>query len=220
MFKGILAFIPRHISNKTVLGFMEFLRRIAHISRRKIRDHYKKNEMFFAANGIEGFIENQKELKDVSFGKKNLAFSGCEIIAVYNALINLGGAADYPLPKLISGFEKDGMIFGGRFGTSPKALVDFFLKNGYKCDFTRDESEIRRIEPLYDTFILTIYNDKDNIKRQIHTINVNKEMSGLIAHNVYGNGVPIGPFPSFEVLLDSINKGKSKMICIMGIGKA
>lgn len=219
MFKGFLAFIPRHVSNKTVLGFMEFLRRIAHISKRKIRDHYKKNEEFFAANGIEGFIENQKDLKDVSFGKKNLAFSGCEIIAAYNALVRLGGISGFSLPRLISEFEKDGMIFGGRFGTSPKALLDFFSKNGYKCDFVRNESEIRRIEPLYDTFILTIYNDKDNIKRQIHTINVNREMSGLIAHNVYGNGVPMGPFPSVEVLLGSINKGRSKLICIFGIGE-
>lgn len=219
MFKGFLAFIPRHVSNKTVLGFMEFLRRIAHISKRKIRDHYKKNEEYFSSNTAEGFIENQKDLKEVLFGKKNLAFSGCEIIAVYNALLNLGRVSDYSLPKLISGFEKDGMIFGGRFGTSPKALLDFFLKNGYKCDFSRNESEIRRIEPLYDTFILTIYNDKDNIKRQIHTINVNREMSGLIAHNVYGNGAPMGPFPSVEVMLGSINKGRSKLICIFGIGE-
>lgn len=219
MFKGFLAFIPRHVSNKTVLGFMEFLRRIAHISKRKIRDHYKKNEEFFAANGIQGFVENQKDLKDVFFGKKNLAFSGCEIIAAYNALVRLGGISGFSLPKLISEFEKDGMIFGGRFGTSPKALLDFFSKNGYKCDFVRNESEIRRIEPLYDTFILTIYNDKDNIKRQIHTINVNREMSGLIAHNVYGNGAPMGPFPSVEVMLGSINKGQSKLICIFGIGE-
>ena len=170
MRERILAFIPKHISNKTILGFMEFLRRIAHISKRKTRDHLKKNEAIFQSNGTEGFIENQKDLKDVSFGKKNLAFSGCEIIAAYNALVKLGGVSNFSLPKLISEFEKDGMVFGGRFGTSPVAILQFFLKNGYKCDFAHDESAIRRIESQYDTFIVTVYNDRDNIKRQIHTI--------------------------------------------------
>ncbi|MBO4809712.1 MAG: hypothetical protein J5537_11790 [Lachnospiraceae bacterium] len=219
MRERILAFIPKHISNKTILGFMEFLRRIAHISKRKIRDHLKKNEAIFQSNGTEGFIENQNDLKDVSYGKKNLAFSGCEIIAAYNALVKLGGVSNFSLPKLISEFEKDGMVFGGRFGTSPVAILHFFLKNGYKCDFAHEESAIRRIESKYDSFIVTIYNDRNNIKRQIHTININREMSGLVAHNVYGNGAPMGPFPSFEVLLGSINQGKSKMICIFGIGK-
>ena len=60
------------------------------------------------------------------YGKKQFNECGCEIIATFNALKDLNYNNDFSLPLLIDYFEKDGIVLNGNFGTSPKAIENFF----------------------------------------------------------------------------------------------
>ena len=54
-----------------------------------------------------------------------MADSGCGIIATYNAIYSLTRDENINFPKMIEAFEKDGIIFGGFFGTSPHSIEKY-----------------------------------------------------------------------------------------------
>ena len=221
----LLAFIPKHVSERTVLRFFEFLRKTA-IKRNKRTERNLRHNEDAITKYIEeiknsgGFIEGQKSLTDLRYGRKSLDYCGCEIIALYNALVSLKAKGRESLPKLIAAFEKDGMVLSGKFGTSPRAIYDYLKKKGFDCTFfLGNRFDLKSLEEECDTYILTVFNDRNNIKKQVHTIAVSKDEDGFIAHNVYGNGVAQGPFANAEDMLGKINKGRSKIICAIGIKK-
>lgn len=220
----LLRFIPFHVKNKTVLGFFEFLRHLQGKHKRRAEKHlwscenvYKK--LLDSAVLTKGFIENQNALGDMPYGKRDMAYSGCEIIAAYNALICLEGKSDITFPKLINRFEKNGMVLSGKFGTSPKAVLKFFEDCGFKTGLCLKESEFEVFALGYDTLILTLYNDRFNIKKQVHTVNIEIKDKNFIAHNVYGDGTVIGPLPTLSNVIKAINGGRAKGIALIGIGE-
>ena len=114
-------------------------------------------------------------------------------------------------------FEKDGMALNGKFGTSPKALRDFLKSNGFTAAFTAKEADFSAFAAKYPSFIFTMYNDRNDIRKEIHTIHISKKGSMFTAHNVYCNGKVVGPFTSFDELIQNINGGKAKGISLIGI---
>lgn len=215
------AFIPQHIQNKTVIGFFEFFRKVRKIFGKalsRITQNAIINREYFSSHG-SGLIENQNAYSDMKFGRTTIRYAGCEIIAAYNALLSLGEGADTDFVSLISEFEKDGMIFGGLFGTSPKAIFDYFIKRGFEAAFTVNESEFEAFSEKYDTLILTMYNNSRNIMEKVHTISITKTDELFTAHNTYGNGITIGPYASLSTLLGYICGGNAKGISLIGIQK-
>ena len=89
---GASAFIPRYISNKLVLACLEFLRFCHRVAGRNGYGSTANNIEVIKKNHSErirknhGFIEDQDRYRDVSLGLTNMAYAGCEIIALYNAL--------------------------------------------------------------------------------------------------------------------------------------
>lgn len=218
----ICELIPK-INNKTMIFFMEILRKV---HRKRKYNSYEENRHYFDVhlksiieNG--GFIEDQNSYSDIKYGKYSIKYSGCEIIAAYNALISIKEefGREFSFPGLISEFEKDGCMLSGKFGTSPKAIYDFFRKEGYNPKFSTKEKEFELIAKEYDSLIFTFYNDRKDIRKEIHTINVTKFSGKFFAHNVYCNGLVLGPFESMGMLLDNINGGKAKGISLIGIIK-
>lgn len=217
------SFIPEKISNKTVVGFLEFFRRTGrrfHIAwRYSDRKAAKRREHITEDAGINTgrLIEDQNRFKMISYGKSDMAYAGCEIIAVFNALSYLGISSD--LTDLISHFEHDGMVFGGRFGTSPFAMKDCLESMGLHVRSSLDRSEFDRIAEDSDVSLLMFYNNRRNIFSKVHTVCLTHDERGLYAHNVYGNGSIIGPAASVSDLFSKINDGFSKGIVIIGVSK-
>lgn len=168
--------------------------------------HYEKNCFLLDNEYTPGsFIENQANWGEILFGISlkelgipkdvvnadfgNMAYSGCEIIAVANALTNMGDSlSKEEMANLISHFERDGMALDGIIGTSPKALNDYFISNGYKTEYTTSNkvADINHIGNDYDTVVVTAYNDKDNIMGEIHTVCITKNSDGsFTVHNGY-----------------------------------
>lgn len=232
--KFIYSFIPQHIPNRVVLNFLDVLRTFSHIfmSRKKIESNFRHNQAKLAKSNeyvAEGeYIENQAQWRNVAFGagkKSDMAYSGCEIIAVYNALLALKATmSKNTMPQLISYFEKKGSVLLGSFGTSPKALYRYFSDNHYAvemCDKS-DPGIINALGGKYTVFLVSFYNDKYNIKNMIHTVCITKnELGQYTAHNAYttdknGKFTHTAEHDTLSQMTDSLGINP-KVICIIGI---
>ena len=220
----IYSFIPCKISNKTVLSTYEYMRKIQKIVHGNYKDNYEYNKTNYKKHHAKikasyGFIEIQRDLFDLKYGSTTVAYAGCEVIAVYNAIVAMETKPQITFTELIRAFEKDGMVFGGRFGTSPRALRDYLNKAGYETTFSDDVLNFDRIATDSKCSILTIYNDGKDIRKMIHTITLSKQDNKYVAHNVYCNGKPLGPYKSVSEFINSVNNKRAKGIYIIGINK-
>ena len=218
----IYAFIPRHIKNKTIVKTFELLRKLQKLFRRNYSTHIAGNEEAFVTHLDEikrcgGYIENQNSYRDMLFGKTTMQYSGCEIFATYNAIHSLMDRHIMSLAQMIAVFEKDGMVLSGKFGTAPKAVRDFLEKHGFQTEFVTDETLFEDVAKRCKSLILTMYNDRNDIRGEVHTIHISKEKQQYTGHNVYCDGRVVGPCDSIKELLSRINGGKAKGIALIGI---
>ena len=223
-------FIPNRISNRTVLRILDSMRKIQKrfhiawgVSKKNINKNRIATDRLLGSfgegkrpdpDGI-GLLEKQNSYGDIAYGRSDMAYAGCEIIAVYNALLSLGRRAD--LQELIRDFEQDGMVLSGRFGTAPLAIRDHLVRRGMKVRTTLDPEEYDELAADSDVSILTLYNDSRSIFQKIHTICITHGDRGYTAHNTYGDGMLIGPYPSISELVSHINGGYAKGIVMFGI---
>lgn len=201
--------------------------RLSFFSKRKYIDqNYDKNLLAIEhhLDKIEkdkGFIENQKLYNDMYYGVTTMAETGCEVIAVYNALValllNESGSAGAPsLPKLISIFENSGIMMAGQFGTGPKAIVDFFRKRGIEVRIAYDQSRYGIISRERAASIIMIFNNKDRLHDAIHTMCITRDRDYLVLHNLKDRPVRFSSMK--ELIAKSGVKGKAQGIMIVGIG--
>ena len=226
----IAAFIPNKISSKTVAGFLDLLRRIQrrlHIAVRICKKHMYENRM--AVDRMLGsfgenrdmactgrpFLESQNSYGSIAYGRSDMAYAGCEVIAAYNALISLGMRVD--LSELIRDFEKDGMVLSGRFGTAPYAIRDHLKMRGLKIDTEFDPEMYDDVAAASDVSILMLYNDRRSVFKKIHTVCLTRDHKGYSAHNLYGDGRCRGPYKSVSEFIGAINEGYAKGIVLFGI---
>ncbi len=129
----------------------------------------------------DGYIENQSEFHDMKYGTMPLSYSGCEIIAVYNALNFFNDTVS--LPSLIKYFESNGAALGGELGTAPMALVYYFINRRYNIVYSYEQEDFDEIANISAALILTAYNDKNDITKMIHTICITKKNGLFTVHN-------------------------------------
>ncbi len=226
--------IPGKLNNRTVVNFIDRMRWVE----KRIRRNFSANDVTnrqafdrlmetpshgaFVLAGMKSrelspktaLIERQSELRDMSLGKSTLDYSGCEVIAVYNMLLRYdGGSFKVPLPDLIETFENDGILRAGRFGVSPKAIVDYLRLIGITVNFTMDETDLDVLGYFCDHFILTVMNDKDDIFRQVHTFYIKKDGMHFTAHNA---GLSMRYF-SISEIIKALPGGRAKAICLIGV---
>lgn len=239
------AFIPEKISNKMVCGVIDGLLKIP--TRKKIiaanAEHNRKvleNATFFTKGA---FIENQSYkgtdempgwgnvcYSNGSIKRKgntyrsSMNFSGCEVMACYNALLVLEGA-DVDLVSIISYFEKDGVVARGLLGTSPYAIRRFFQSRGYdvKATTEREPEALNQLLRDSDVMIITVYNQGHDIRRKIHTMcvtidrDINGGISSIQLHNSNGR-CPV-TYKDMDDLLAKYSGGGASMIYAIGINK-
>lgn len=76
-----------------------------------IKESQKKDGIYATGE----YIENQFYWKDIKFGISDMSYSGCEIMATYNALKALGEpVSEQTVVDLIAMYEADGAVFGGK----------------------------------------------------------------------------------------------------------
>jgi ATP-binding cassette subfamily B protein len=224
MFKKVCALIPNQVDNKLVVNAFEILRKEQKLLKKDFSANLKKNQESFKKHEEtikknKGYVEDQNSYTDMAYGESTMQYSGCEIFATYNAMYNINGKVTKPLADLISSYEKDGMVLSGKFGTAPKAISDFLEKQGFVTKLTTEEKEFDDIGKKFESMILTMYNNKDDISQEVHTVNISKENGKFTAHNVYCNGKVVGPYASVSEVIKNINGGKAKGISLIGVKK-
>ena len=221
--KSLRGFIPKHVSNKIVVGVYDFLATGNKLSRKDYSSHKKANEEAFennhktVVNKNGGFIEDQCRYTDMFCGKYTMQYCGCEIMAVYNALNCIGRRDEVSFPELINEFERDGIALSGKIGVSPKAMEKVLKARGLKTVTSDKEAEFNDIGRKSRSLILTMYNDGTDITRQIHTVCISKKDGKYMGHNVFCNGKVTGAYDSVGDLIKGINGGKAKGIFLIGI---
>ncbi len=224
-FKKICGLIPNRIDNATVVNVLDLMRKQQKTIKKDFSAHLKTNEDAFQKHTAvieknKGFVEDQNSYTDMAYGDATMQYSGCEIFATYNAIHSILGKQSMTLAKMISEYEKDGMVLSGKFGTAPKAIKDFLDKHGFKTDMTTNEADFDNFGKKFQSLILTMYNDKDDISKEVHTVNISKEDGKFVAHNVYCNGKVVGPNATVKELIANMNGGKAKGISLIGVSKA
>lgn len=225
IFAKICGLIPGKASNKLVLDVFELMRKQQKLMKNDFKDAIKKNQAAFkthaeALKKANGYVEDQNKYTDMSYGKSTMQFSGCEVFATFNAMFTLNGKHEIDLPLLINEYEQDGMVLSGKFGTSPKAISDLLNKKGYKTVMISEEKDFDALGKKYKSFILTMYNNAEDIRDEVHTIHISKDLKGqFTGHNVYCNGKVVGPAKSISSLIGMFNNGKSKGICLIAVSK-
>ena len=233
----VQALIPQYVKNGTIILAYEFLRRYTNKITYEIilqnatfnTTELSTNATYIQNNSTTGsFIENQGQWGSILFGESNMAYSGCGIIATYNALVELG---EYTSPSvmvdLISTYEKDGAAVNGKVGVAPTAIYNYFNNQFFDVNFTdtKNPETINKIGVDYDVIIVTVYNDEHDITEQMHTVCITREKDGeYVLHNVFfkdGNGVFAEKRTQTDTLEKAISQitGNSTAISVIGINK-
>lgn len=174
------------------------------------------------------FIENQNEWKNVRFGCSTMQYSGCEVMAVYNALLDLGNKMTaQSVVEIISAFEKKGAEMRGRWGCSPKSIYKYLARRGYQVTMTThaNPDTINAMGANSHSVIITAYNDKNDVRNMIHTISITKDSLGnYTLHNAYkrinGQYAAYSKNNTIKSLWDAvgaISQGQAAPICVIGI---
>ena len=249
------AFIPQNVSNGTMVGFYEVMSHVSNTMSQKEMDAHRDqnretigmkngNSAILGLDDKNRYIENQDELEKIAYGKgaSNMSYSGCEIIATFNALRAIG--EEPKLEDLIYDYEHDGMSLNGQIGTAPSAILRHFQKEGLECEMMKEFSPeaLAAFSKKYQTFVATVYNNENDITSMIHTVCITKEQNEgsddtFSAHNCYaqyGNNrdsrkdhmlqvtagqkwVPLVGFTSLEEAIANISRSSVKPITLIGI---
>ncbi len=221
---NFLSFLTRfsqnQINNDYLIFIIELMRKR---NNHRFPNNLAKNRAAFKRHSVaikrnKGFIEDQQNYNDMSYGIKHLSENGCGAIAIYNVLYHLTQKEDIDFASIIKDLEYDGIIFGGIFGTSMKAIDDYFRKKGFR---TKSSSQIRdydRIGRETDASILTIFNNALNIFQGIHFIAITKKSGKYYIHNNGGYSSDVA-YSSITDVLTRINSGRAKNIYLTGVYK-
>ena len=216
--------IPHNMSNEDVIKFFELTE--MNISQKDTEANAAHNTENLTSSILKpGYIENQSQWGDINYGKSDMAYSGCEIIATYNAIYDLTGRGDADeMVELISYFEQNGSSVYGGFGTSPKAVEEYLQNQGFNTSMTceTDSESIKEIQDEYDSYIVTVYNDENHLSYAVHTLSITEDDGKYTIHNNYytkpghSGYTNQGSYDTLEEAINSINSD-SKMISLIGV---
>lgn len=188
-------YIPENVSNDTVVKVMQYVAVLSIVDPFTILIHliFNGDEIDKVYNSGE-YIENQSMWSEVGYAYSDMAYSGCGIIAIINALHSLGiNFTNDQVAELIFLFEEYGNVAGAKLGTSPMAIVDYFENyTNFDVKYTTSTKaeDIQKIAKDCDTFIVEIYNDGDDITDGMHYVNIEKKEyeNGEVKYIVHNAG--------------------------------
>lgn len=135
-----------------------------------IIERKKDGKVYITGQGVkENYVLKYENYK---FGFTDINYAGCEIMAVYNMSVLLG--LNWKMADLIYYFESKNLCFGflGAFVTHLKQLL---LMANINFDECYDVEELNTIfsNPKYKCYILTYWNDVQDLMGMLHTTFVN-----------------------------------------------
>jgi len=215
--------------NDNLIAWQEYVN--AHPETPFIEDQHDMQYITYGC-GFIPFIDRIILGKDKSEGLRRKHYlsakkNSCEVIALYNCLVELHhGKVPFSFPDLLSQFESNGILFGGLFGTSMRAIAKWAgALSGYEVSYFTRRKIKRYLQDIYSlpqaetkeytTFIVSFWNKKSNPFKGIHTVCITRRKEGYAIHNLYENNRII----LSETLEDALlrTKGEDSVVCAIGI---
>ncbi|MCM1083643.1 MAG: hypothetical protein NC393_09215 [Clostridium sp.] len=219
-------YVPNHVNDASLLAILSLLS-INPIPEHEILEHYQANltgwETYLNDHANDAYIEHQSAMLDIIYyGNHTAEYNSCEVIATYNALLALNnGESPVDFPMLLSIFEAGGIVLGGEFGTSPIDLYLFLDASGYDAKIlyggSIKDSKLNKMQSNYTTYILTAYNDADNLGEMIHTVSITKETLDGQEKYVIHNAGDCTQYDSLADAVKNYNEGKGEAISVIGV---
>ena len=123
-------------------------------------------------------------LAALPYGAWNMGNNGCEVIAVYNALLAL--RRPQPLPEIASALEKRGLLFNGFGGTNLSAVAAYLRAQGVDVTVLRRRERAGYDAALAaaDCAILSYWTGRklrrpDGSWNTLHTVAVQRGFAGV-----------------------------------------
>ena len=133
-------------------------------------------------------------LASLPYGAWNMGNNGCEVIAVYNALLAM--RRPIPLPEIAAALEKRGLLFNGFGGTNLPAVAAYLRNLGIGVTVLRRAERERYDDALAgaDCAILSYWTGRklrraDGSWNTLHTVSVQRGFAGVEICN-YANNWP------------------------------
>lgn len=215
----MLAYIPNHV-NDTSLLFVYWLASLINTqSPADIMQHYLDNQAAWQARGDVDYIDNQSDFADIVYGNYNVGSSGCGLVATYNVLYYLnGGGSNYPLPDIARAFEISGIALDGRIGTSIMSIEQYFGVNGYETNMLYGDNlttpNLNQMEKDYKAYLMLVYNNENDITAGMHYVSIIPNESG--GYTVY-NGSGQRNFDTLEEAVNGYNGGNAETVAVVGV---
>ena len=165
---------------------------------------------------------------EMKLGEWSISYCGCEVLAIYNAMIRYGMPIE--LPDLIFWVERSGAVVKrGEWGTNPFAIDD--ILDYMEVPYTYFDSVEKMNQSMSDgnTYILSLWNVANNPRSQVHTYmvecnsnNATPSTTCLITHNrpLNASTERTESFSDFTNLLEcGCDSGVSEFICGYLIGE-
>lgn len=159
-----------------------------------------------------GFLNGQDAapLAELPYGAWRFGRNGCEVIAIYNALLALN--IPRPLPEIAASLEKKGLLFNGFGGTNLGAVVKYIRKCGINVNILK-----RRNKTIYDKQMnkancaILSYWTGNTLRRNdgswntLHTVSVHKMGNEYLLCNVDGMRKTATTVSSISQFLQKVN---------------
>ncbi len=240
----INSYVPNYVNDETLIYVMTLMS--DPLDKDTIDSHLQHNRELWlrylkegGGTGIydcifeDGYVDGQKYLDEMYYGVNGGPISAsenaCEIIALYNALYSINDGVTLPrydFPELIAQIEGSGPCLNGILGTSPVIMEEYLKDEGYNIKTLegKDARNVGKLEELqdeYDTYIVTLYNDENDVSGCVHTMCITSvETDGNIKYIIRNDGkANTVPQDSIYDCLEAYKEGESKTICIIGVGK-
>lgn len=167
--------------------------------------HYEMNQRRLRLTGLlpeRGPIENQAAWGEIAFGSRGrscMSYSGCGVIALWNALTILGkipeggDARIRRFADLLRFYEEHALVRKGAWGSKPKAAIRFLRTLGnlrMETVFCREGKKLDAFGERFPVTLVTAMNDRKDIRQMIHTVCIERRStgngtSGYVIHNAY-----------------------------------
>lgn len=157
----------------------------------------RRNLAFNRQISVSGPIHGQSRppVAGMRYGVVNAAWSGCGLIAVYNALLLLGNP--HPLWDVIAWGDLKGAALFGIFGTSHQRAGRLFRQLGYAVTAVTDPALFDAHAQRAEVCLFTFWNRKGRFYKGMHTVCAQWREGALEVYNLYNTSDKIERLPSF-----------------------
>ena len=158
----------------------------------------RRNLAFNRQISVSGPVHGQRRppVRDLRYGIVRAAWSGCGLIAVYNALLLLGNP--HPLWDVFAWGDLKGAALFGIFGTSHRRAGRLFRQLGYTVTAVTNPSLFDACAQRAEACLFTYWNRKGRFHKGMHTVCTRWREGALEVYNLYNNSEKIERLPSFE----------------------